>query len=360
MKIEKLKVNENKLDHNLKFYFFLKHLVKSKISDSKQQPLKLLETLVRDVANFEIRKSLLNDFLSLIKGKPKVETLEDIFLQIDNDFDVKLLAFSLKLCMIKDLLLQESKIKDIDNVCNLSKHHLLSLEYDKLSLKKPYTTRVNGALLSLLFFERIEDGNYNFMSEDAYNFLNDLSNDAKYFIQHGIEPNQIFMLMFSESINQSIISDAGSNYEGRMLEVLKNIGIPGDQIKKEHDAADSSTEYDFFFTLKGKTYGIGAKKTLRERYKQFIKTAITSDIDVMIQVTLGLDLNEEKAKIIDRHGAIIFVTDEIYFSRDYLQKMSFVHPVSSLTLENLIKLGESKNNDTVLKLKNEVDNKTQH
>jgi hypothetical protein len=93
----------------------------------------------------------------------------------------------------------------------------------------------------------------------------------------GLESNQIFMLMFSESINQSIISDSGSNYENRILSVLNKIGIKN--IRKIHDESDKSTEYDFFFEIDGKSYGIGAKRTLRERYKQFIKTKLTTKID---------------------------------------------------------------------------------
>jgi hypothetical protein len=85
--------------------------------------------------------------------------------------------------------------------------------------------------------------------------------------------------MFSESINQSIISDSGSNYEDRILTVLTSIGINENDISKTHDKNDSSTEFDFFFELQNKTYGIGAKRTLRERYKQFIKTAQMSNID---------------------------------------------------------------------------------
>jgi hypothetical protein len=46
-------------------------------------------------------------------------------------------------------------------------------------------------------------------------------------------------------------------------------------------------EFELFFELDGRTYGIGAKRTLRERYKQFIKTSHTSKIDVMIEITLG-------------------------------------------------------------------------
>ncbi len=99
-----------------------------------------------------------------------------------------------------------------------------------------------------------------------------------------MEPNQIFMLIFNESINQSIINDSGSNYEDRIIQVLSKIGINEDDITKEHDKNDSSTEFDFFFTLKNKTYGIGAKRTLRERYKQFIKTAQMTNIDFLYQM----------------------------------------------------------------------------
>ncbi len=77
--------------------------------------------------------------------------------------------------------------------------------------------------------------------------------------------------MFSESINQSIISDSGSNYENRIEIVLSRIGI--DFKKRVHDKFDQSTEYDFFFKIDKINYGIGAKRTLRERYKQFIKTS---------------------------------------------------------------------------------------
>jgi len=98
-----------------------------------------------------------------------------------------------------------------------------------------------------------------------------------------------------------------------------------DNIYKTHDKTDKSTEYDLFFELNGKTFGIGAKRTLRERYKQFIKTSYTSKIDVMIEITLGVDLNEAKAKIINRHGTILFVSDEIYMNREFLQKLNGVY-----------------------------------
>ena len=206
----------------------------------------------------------------------------------------------------------------------------LSLAYDQISVLKPYTTRVNGALLALLFFKQLDQGETHFMAESSLEFIQSLSKKAIYFQQKGLEPNQIFMLMFSETINQSIISDSGSNYENRILSVLQQNGIQN--ITKIHDKNDKSTEFDFFFELEGKTYGIGAKRTLRERYKQFIKTALSSKIDVMIEITLGLDLNEEKAKTIITHGTYIFVADEIYQNRPFLQKLEKVKSVKDLTL----------------------------
>ena len=193
--------------------------------------------------------------------------------------------------------MKEAKISDITNIDKLKILDPLSLGYDKISVQKPYQTRVNGALLALLFFEKLEKSQTNFMSQDAADFISGLSEVVIKLKKQGLEPNQIFMLMFSESINQSIISDSGLNYEDRILIVLKKIGIDEKNIKKTHDKNDRSTEFDFFFEIDKRSYGIGAKRTLRERYKQFIKTAQMSKIDVMIQITLGLDLNEEKAKI---------------------------------------------------------------
>ncbi|EJB5212847.1 TPA: hypothetical protein ACH521_000953, partial [Campylobacter jejuni] len=153
--------------------------------------------------------------------------------------------------------------------------------------------------------------------------------------KHGLEPNQIFMLIFNESINQSIISYSGNNYENRILQKLQSIGINQETITKKHDENDSSTEFDFFFNFNGKSYGIGAKRTLRERYKQFIKTSQTSEINVMIEITLGLDLGEEKAKTIRNYGVYLIVSDEIYEQNKFLQNIDGVFGSSQLTLELL-------------------------
>lgn len=146
------------------------------------------------------------------------------------------------------------------------------------------------------------------------------------------------MLMFTEVVNQSITSESGVDYEDRIEAVLIDIGIENIQ-KQSWDKNDKATEFDFFFSLEGKTYGIGAKRTLRERYKQFVKTHLSSPLDVMIQVTLGTDLNEEKARIIAQHKVFSFVADEIYDTRPYLQASEWVLPVKDFTLKQLKELG---------------------
>lgn len=339
MKIEKLEINKTKFDINLKFYFFLKYLVKTKLTDSQSNEiLKVCVLNSKNDFNTTITK-----ILNYIEGKiktnsPKQKLIFEVIDEINSDIDLKLFIFSLKLYMIKDLLLQEAKLKDLLDISKLENLDPLSLEYDKITIYSPYSTRVNGALLSLIFFDKLDNKETNFISQDADNFIKNLSTLAMELKNNGIEPNQIFMLMFSESINQSIISDSGSNYEDRILSVLTSIGIDENKIEKTHDKDDSSTEFDFFFELQNKTYGIGAKRTLRERYKQFIKTAQMTKIDVMIEITLGIDLTEEKVKAIRNHNVFLFVADEIYNSYKYLQDIEGVCPSTDLTIEVLERL----------------------
>ncbi len=320
---------------NKMFYYWLKHLVKTNLSDNQANVL-----LSKLLSNQELsaQPSVLDTYSQEIKGQLKSEHFYKLITNIVTQTDIDVFIFSLKLYMIKDLLLAEAKLKNLIDIEAMSTMDPLSLEYDEKSLYSPYATRVNGALLSLVFFERLENGDTNLLSKDTQNYMESLSKESLRLKKIGIETNQIFMLMFSESVNQSIISDSGSNYEERIFSVLTKIGIAANSIKKIHDKDDKSTEFDLFFELDGRTYGIGAKRTLRERYKQFIKTALSSDIDVMIEITLGLDLNEEKAKTILNHGTKLFVADEVYNKNRFLQNLNGVYSVKSLTLETLKKL----------------------
>jgi len=329
MKIEKLHLSKEKIDLNLKFYFFLKLL--NKLKPTNNQLILIIENIILSSNNIDF---FINNLEKLFaKSYEKNRYFKEILSKINSSYDLDLFDFSLRLFQIKDSLLAESKIFETIEADKLAKFHPLSLEYDKITILKPYNTRVSGALLTLLFFEKLEANQFNFITKESVNFIIDLSKKAKKFKKLGLESNQIFMLMFGESINQSIISESGSNYEDRIKLVLNKIGIT--DIKKMHDENDKSTEYDFFFKIDNKSYGIGAKRTLRERYKQFIKTSLTSKIDVSIDITTGIDLNEEKAKIIISHGSYVFVSDEVYQSSSFMQENDKIFSVNSLNLETL-------------------------
>ena len=345
MTTNKITIPDDKFDINLKFYFFLKYLLKAKLTDA--QSCKILIIYSTSISRtFDDIKSAINQYiLKNIKDRSnKQKFLLELIDEINNDLELKLFIFSLKLYAIKDLLLQEAKLNNILDITKLEKLDPLSLEYDKITLYSPYSTRVSGALLSLIFFDKIESQETNFISEKSETFIRNLSDFAIELKDRGVEPNQIFMLMFSESINQSIISDSGSNYEDRILSVLTTIGLKQENIKKIHDNDDRSTEFDFFFELDGVVYGIGAKRTLRERYKQFIKTAQMSKIDVMIEITLGIDLTEEKVKSIRNHNVVLFVADEVYQNFSYLKMMDGVYSSKDLTIQTLKSLADMNNN----------------
>ena len=62
-------------------------------------------------------------------------------------------------------------------------------------------------------------------------------------------------------------------------------------------------------------------------------------IDVMIEITLGIDLIEEKVKAIRNHNVFLFVADEVYNSYQYLQNINGVYSSKSLTENTLSQLG---------------------
>ena len=121
-----------------------------------------------------------------------------------NEKTIDIFIFSLKLNLIKDLLLQEAKITQTIKAQKLEGLNQLSLAYDSVSTQVAYATRISGALLSLLFFEKLENEDSNFISDSTKEFLDGLIKTYKKLSKIGVEPNQIFMLLFSESINQSI------------------------------------------------------------------------------------------------------------------------------------------------------------
>jgi hypothetical protein len=335
----KLSISDAKMDINLKFYYILKHLVKAHLTDNQVLELRSYLIGLDKKQIFDRQMIPVIDFIESIKAEKKRQEIHGILDKILTEQDLTLFVFGLDLYFIKDLLLKEAHIHSLNKQDILSSIPLLSLEYDNTTLVIPYTKRVHSALLALLFFDRIETQNLNFLTEEPSLLLKKMSQHAVSLKSQGLDSNQMFMLMFSESVNQSITSNSGLDYENRIRRVLVDAGVSDETIKKTHDANDKSTEFDFFFTLEGKTIGIGAKRTLRERYKQFIKTAHTSQLDVMICITLGVDATEDKVHTIcSQHNVILFVADEIYEARPYLQNEANCYSVKDLTLKTLNKL----------------------
>jgi len=336
MNIKKLKIKKSILDVNLIFYNFLKKITQSHLTDNQINGLLIIYFSNKGIKTENLKELFYSYIEKNIKRK-ELNILLDLISEIDNK-NLNIFIFALRLNLIKRLIVQESKLTQTIKVQELQGLHQLSLEYDKISTQVAYVNRVSGALLSLLFFEKIEKGQTNFISDTAEIFLKNIVSEYKTLLKKGLEANQIFSLLLSESINQSIISSAGGSYEDRIRAILIGAGISEKGITKTHDKDDDSTEFDFFFDYRGRTYGIGAKRTLRERYKQYIKTGYMSKIDVMIEVTLGTDLREAGAKAIRKHDVYLFVADEVYKSKKFLQIIDGIYPASKFSLSLLKKL----------------------
>ncbi len=336
MKVNKLNISNDIFDINLTFYNFLKKITQSRLTDNQTNGILAVYFSNID-SDAEVLKELFYSHIEENIKRDDLSAISGVIAEINNK-TLDIFIFALNLNLIKDLLLQEAKITQTIKAQELIGLNQLSLAYDKVSTQVAYATRISGALLSLMFFEKLDKKDSNFISQSSTLFISSLIKSYKSLLLKGVEPNQIFMLLFSESINQSITSTAGASYEDRIKNVLIAMGIPNEDIRKSHDENDSSTEFDFFFLYKGRNYGISAKRTLRERYKQFIKTSHMSKLDVMIEITLGTDLRENIARSIRAHGVYLFVADEVYESKGFLRSIEGIYPASKLNQDLLFQL----------------------
>jgi len=84
-------------------------------------------------------KFLLEKFEEIFaNSKVKIEHIKEISFKIDNQDDIELFDFSVRIYQIKNLLLAEAKIFETIDLNILSNLHPLSMEYEKISLLKPY------------------------------------------------------------------------------------------------------------------------------------------------------------------------------------------------------------------------------
>lgn len=360
-----MKMARYKDDLNTIFYTYIKRLYSTEYrltSDYKKQPnclLELIEILKKELDGnasvHECRNSALSYLEQVLAGKKKELKLDEytrLFMQWDDLIYARMFVTALQLVYFKneiDMTIKE-ELEDYE-----VEGHPLSLKYDNVSTYNAYLQRVKTGLVTEEIISRKQTKNAFFRENLLF-----LENS-------GISLFPVFFSIMAESANQSITSKSGSGYEDRIYQHLLQIGIPEDKIQRLNHEEVGSIEHDFKFELDGKKYGISAKRSFRERYKQYVNllqkylkdddleneietgeifqeinqpeleslTKKELDCDVLITITIGTDLTENKAKIIRQFGVYIFVAPEIYNAHGYLQELDGVFSIYDLTLETL-------------------------
>ncbi len=334
-----MEVEEIEYKNNLLFYTILKNLIKCKLSENK---MIMLAQLIDE--NISLSATQL---IELLKGnvvKEDVKTYDDYvtLLNLCNEDNYgmwcDLVLLSLELLLAKNLILEESKAyaRSQYNESIDSNNDRLSFNYDMVNLEFPYGQRVISALLVYALTDVKRD--YEFVLVSSGRTIKDMNKRIEEVTsKYKINANNIFMIIMDESINQSIISTAGSTYESRVEGVLRSIS---ENVRcRVHDKFIPSVEYDYTFELDGKIYGVSAKRTLRERYKQNFEDVNQLSVDAMFLVTLGIDLNPEKLNnIMQRHGYFVVVAQEVYEAQDYFKNNKRVISSKNFNTEYLRKL----------------------
>lgn len=297
---------ESDIKYNLAFYKILKFLVRTRITD---------ETL-GDIGNFLNTDSFNYQILDeLLKNYPCLEEIKNIYHEIlDEVFTLKALKLSVYLIFLKIIFLDISKAGSYNEQAKLdSIRDKLSVKYDMQSLNLPYSRRVLDAINTDLFFgnDILIKNQYFENHKELLNFINLQTKDI--LENYGVRVSNIFLIILSESTNQSIKSLAGSNYEQRCLEMLKcYLTILSD--KPTHDNKNNAVEYDIVAkTENGYRIGFSIKRTLRERYKQNLENIDLLEVDAICVITLGSDLTEQKIKnILDYKNTFLIIAQEYY------------------------------------------------
>lgn len=333
MKVEgiNLEINRSKLNINLLLYRTVKDIIQSKISD--KQIIILIEKikiLVNSDEKFEIKKQLLlntiDDLSKSIKVKSKISILIDNSINEEKHF--RIFKLSLNLIRFKAYILEKSKLYK-ENFIASENIHIMDFEYDQKMLNLPYSMRVSGALLIKALFLEIE------LSSNS--FYEPIKSDICKINE--IDAEVILQIIFAESASQSIKSLSGNSYEERFENLLKLNSI--NYIGQSFDSKIQAVEYDFkLFIKNGKSIGVSAKRTLREHYKQNHEDIKTLDIDAMILVTLGIDLNSAKVNnILEKEKHYIFIASDLYENMDYFKNNPKVYSLNKLNnslLDSLI------------------------
>ncbi|MFK7797376.1 MAG: hypothetical protein AB8E82_07975 [Aureispira sp.] len=324
-----LDLDSSKLATNLRLYKILKDVIQVKLTHNRIvrliEQLKLLEN---SESPFHDKKDICLDLAHSLSKHPKsiqkIQNFLSIVLVEDMDFD--LLRTALLLYRFKDYILSKSKLLS-ENFRVSSSYHIMDFSYDYNLLLLPYSVRVAGALLIKVLFDQIGDPNNPFYASIYSNLIQ----------LEQLEPSTILQIIYAESASQSIRSTAGQSYEKRFEALLISKKIK--YSTQSHDSKIKAVEYDFKIFIGQKSIGVSVKRTLRERYKQNHEEVEQLDVDAMLIVTLGIDLNETKVEnITQKEKQYIFVAADIYHKNEFLSKNKNVYPLTNLNRRTLRQL----------------------
>lgn len=307
--IIKYKLNSSSNENDSNLYVYLKKLIQSKLSNK----------IINNIINFYYYNEDKNLFLKCCNHYINNVELLGIINNL-NEETLEIFIFSLHLMLLKtDIFKMIDDYKKLlyNDINNSNK---LTLDSDKLYSKIVYKLRVY--LISLI---------ENINQIDCSKFSN-----LYQLLKNNINIKGVYLSIMNECLNQSILSNAGLSFEDNIEELLISCGI-NNYKKYQYDKLEKLTEYDFYFKLKNRSFGISAKTSLRERHKQFQKTKNTHT-DVLIQITIGIDISKQVIENIRNNNIYIFIYDEIYNNNNYMTGIYGLYPISQFSkelLENL-------------------------
>lgn len=326
---------------NLFFYTHMKQIIQYKFSDLLLD--KLYECLDNiNKSDYENIADLLCKFIKDTdkRANEKKLYIKKILCEQELDVQYEILRFAIKLVQYRKVLLYTAKEMSNKYITVLAKDvsaNLLSISYDSFTLVTPYSIRVITVLLLEIFNNHCTHNIFitteTMPSQKAINELYNTLTD------HGLEFTSIYQIIIDECVKQSGVSEAGADYETRIYDTLLKNGFSGCDIKlRQHDKQDQSVEYDHLITCDSYQIGISAKRTVRERFKQNNAFVKNLDIDLLILVTLGIDLTKNTVTKITDKGTYIFVADELYHLQDYFYNNKFIYPASMLSKKTILSI----------------------
>ena len=313
---------------NTMLYTYMKRLFSTAYKLTDQVKTDLLKTLLNNNKDLEVVKEACKSQLNM-SLKRSINKIDEYTRLIDawtTRTDMLIFMLALLLMLYKnDICLKITRL--VQDVTSSARP--LTLEYDNISVEPIYTIRAITLTEIESFLNKLTD------ETPLYKQLSELLTPEGVNILSCLDP------IISESLKQAAISSGGEKYETLIYNYLHEIGLNDfdNNIQRFTHEENRTLENDFEFTYNGKKFGISSKKTLRERYKQYVNThEAGTSLDIMFTITLGADLNKYKAETLRSYGVYVFVAPEVYAEKTYLQHMDGIYSIFDLNIDLLNEL----------------------